>query len=145
MPRFLRNVLLLSSCLALTLPLMGQVYNTPETDVKQGPAVVLEKDAGSSGMLVAIDPVTGELRQPTAAEASVLSAAESQKKAAKGELRMVTLAAGGVMIELDDSFLNYSVLRIGENGHFHASCVGAHEVDTILRLPVRVAQPLEEK
>ncbi|MGZ5445474.1 MAG: post-PEP-CTERM-1 domain-containing protein [Thermoanaerobaculia bacterium] len=112
--------------------LSAQVYHAPETDA----------DAGKAGMVVAIDAVTGELRQPTAKEAAALRAAAPP---AARELKITRTSSGMVMIELDESFLDYYTVRIGDDGRLHTACVGADEVDTILRLPVRATPLMEEK
>ena len=93
-------------------------------------------------MVAAIDPVTGELRQPTAKEAAALTMA--QPRLAR-ELKVTQTASGMVMIELDESFLDYLTVRIGDDGRLHTACARANEVDTILRLPVQTTPALEEK
>jgi len=113
--------------------LSAQVVHVPESDA----------DAGKAGMVVAIDPVTGELRQPTRKEAAGLT---MRQPSPARELKVTRMSSGMVMIELDDSFLDYLTVRLGEDGHLHTACARADQVDTILRLPVRAATPaMEEK
>jgi hypothetical protein len=123
-------------CLTLLFCLMAgglsaQVYQVPEADTS----------APTGGMTAAIDPVTGQLRQPTPEEASLLAV----KAAPLRELKVTQMANGMVMIELDESFLDYLTVRIGEDGDLHAACTRADQVDTILRLPVRATPLMEEK
>lgn len=119
-------------CMAAS-SLSAQVYHAPETDA----------DAGKAGMVVAIDAVTGELREPTAKEAAALRAAAPAATAR--ELKITRTSSGMVMIELDESFLDYYTVRIGDDGRLHTACVSAEQVDTILRLPVRATPLMEEK
>lgn len=139
-----RVVLVLSLCLTLSFPLLAQVYESPETDAKPAAVAMQPAEDASAGMLIAIDPVTGALRQPTAAEAAALTALQPAK-APKLHLEAMQMATGGIMIELDDSYLDYLTVRIDEAGHLHSACVRSEQVDTVLRLPVRSTVKLEEK
>jgi hypothetical protein len=143
MSRAVRPIVLLLLSMTVSLPLMAQVYRSPETDAQR--PTVAPVNAPAEGMLVAIDPVTGELRQPTAAEAAALTMAQREKVAPTRVLRIVQTASGMAMIELDDSFLEYFTVRIGEDGKLHGACAQPDQVDTVLRLPVRTAPKLEEK
>ena len=118
-------------CVAATSS-SAQVYQAPPTDA----------DAGQSGMVVAIDAATGQLRQPTAKEAAALTAAHA---APARPLKVTRTSTGMVMIELDESFLDYLTVRIGDDGRLHTACARVDQVDTILRLPVRTTPALEEK
>lgn len=110
----------------------AQVVKTPEADIS--PA--------RDGMVVAIDKVTGALRQPTASEAAALAPAQ---RTPFRQLKVSRTAGGAVMMELDESFLDYFTVRVADDGSLHAACAHAAQVDTILRLPVRTAPVMEEK
>ena len=127
-PRF-QFLLLILMCVAAS-SLSAQVYHAPETD------------AAKPGMMIAIDAATGELRQPTAKEAAALTAT---RPAPARALKVTRTSSGMVMIELDESFLDYLTVRIGEDGRLHTACARPEQVDTILRLPVRATPALEEK
>lgn len=126
--QFFMLLLLLLAASAIS----AQVAKTPESDDRPG----------REGMVVAIDKATGQLRQPTADEAAVLTAPQ---RTPLRQLKVGRTAGGAVMIELDETFLDYFTVRLGEDGGLHALCTHADQVDTILRLPVRTAPVMEEK
>lgn len=86
----------------------------------------------SSAMRVAKDPLTGELRAPTAEESAALDKAGSAKGARRAPRGLLTgrvnpqaeiAADGTVSQELDDSSLSYMVMTRDADGSFHMVCV----------------------
>lgn len=131
--------------LSLTsLPLFAQIYRAPETDAPSRKPAAATVKTPDDGVMVAIDPATGALRQPTKAEVEALTGAR-EKAGAPRALRLTRTATGMTMVELDDSFLEYLTVRRDADGRLHAACVHAEQVPSILRLPVPAVQPLEEK
>ena len=126
------HLLVMILILLAATAMSGQVVRTQETDASPG----------REGMTVAIDRATGQLRQPTASEAAALA---PPHRTPFHQLKVGRTAGGAVMIELDESFLDYLTVRIADDGSLHTACTHAAQVDTILRLPVRTAPLMEEK
>jgi len=80
----------------------------------------------SNGMMVAIDPATGKIRQPTAAEALALSArTPMMTKAAtmSSDPQVVTFADGTMSAELSPEYLNVWLAQINPDGSLSQACV----------------------
>ncbi len=87
------------------------------------PAAAKGHDAGN-GVMAAIDPATGKLRQPTAAESKALAAGvESLLKRSPSTLQAKRTADGTMSVDLGTSFLNISVAQVGPNGAIQQLCV----------------------
>jgi len=91
------------------------------------PAFAGEKPAagkGNNGVMAAIDPATGKLRQPTAAESKALAAGiESLLKRSASTLQAKQTADGTMSVDLGTSFLNISIAQVGPDGAIHQICV----------------------
>src|ERR1700712_2281581 len=82
------------------------------------PAFAGEKPAApkgaGNGLMAAIDPATGKLRQPTAAESKALAAGVQAMFQSPVEGLQAKLTADGTMsVNLGTSFLNISVAQVG--------------------------------
>ena len=87
------------------------------------PAAGKGQGAGN-GLMAAIDPATGKLRQPTAAESKALAAGvESMFKLAPSSLQAKQTADGTMSLDLGTTFLNISVAQVGPNGAIQQICV----------------------
>ncbi|HEY0558432.1 MAG TPA: hypothetical protein VGG20_29545, partial [Thermoanaerobaculia bacterium] len=85
------------------------------------PAFAAEKPAApkgaGNGLMAAIDPATGKLRQPTAAESKALAAGiESMLKSSASTLQAKQTADGTMSVNLGTSFLNISIAQVGPDG-----------------------------
>jgi hypothetical protein len=80
---------------------------------------------GGSGLVAGVDPVTGQLRQPTSAEFKKLAdALKSQVFAnATGTVAITEFADGTVSADLGQNFMNMSIVRINPDGSTSAACV----------------------
>jgi hypothetical protein len=90
------------------------------------PAFAGEKPAlgKGNGAMVAIDPATGKLRQPTAAESKALAAGiESMLKSSASTLQAKQTADGTMSVNLGTSFLNISIAQVGPDGSIQQICV----------------------
>src|SRR3954447_23376929 len=90
------------------------------------PAFAGEKPAAAKGhgMMAAIDPATGKLRQPTAAESKALAAGvESLLKSSASTLQAKQTADGTMSVDLGTSFLNISIAQVGPDGGIQQICV----------------------
>ena len=76
-----------------------------------------------SGMMVAIDPATGKIRQPTAAESKALVAGiqEMTKASVKPELKQ--FSDGTMSVDLSNSYLNISMVQMQPDGSIREVCV----------------------
>lgn len=87
------------------------------------PAAKKGQGAGN-GMMAAIDPATGKLRQPTAAESKALAAGiESMLKSSASSLQAKQTADGTMSVDLGTSFLNISIAQVGPDGSIQQICV----------------------
>lgn len=79
---------------------------------------------GLSGASVAVDPVTGRLRQPTPGEMAALSQAMSTRFGAGIEHVAVEQAADGTLTaHLGTEALNVWIASVGPDGRLHSTCV----------------------
>ncbi|MCV2353679.1 hypothetical protein LNV09_05825 [Paucibacter sp. B2R-40] len=116
--------------------------------------VTLLAASAASAATVAKDPVTGELRAPTASEAQALSQpassgrvgvkAASTSTQARGLLtgrinpQPVQHADGSVEHELDESSLSFSVATRNSDGSISQACVtGAQAADAAMKAPAK--------
>jgi hypothetical protein len=101
------------------------------------PAQVLP--AASVGMRVARDPVDGTLTMPGPDEVGL------EMQARIGERRPVAMtrrANGAIRAQLDESFHEYAVVRIGADGRPHWTCVsGPAEAERALKAPPATRTP----
>lgn len=112
------------------------------------PAFAGEKPAAAkgqatgNGVMAAINPATGKLRQPTAAESKALAAGvESLLKRSVSTLQAKQTPDGTMSVDLGTSFLSISVAQVGPNGAIQQICVdNAAEANAL----VTTATPLYE-
>ena len=88
-----------------------------------GAATAPAQPSSAAGMVVAIDPETGALTQPTAAQMQELQ----QPPQKTSEVTTYRLADGTVIANLDESFDSYSVVEIGADGKIQHLCQTARE------------------
>ncbi len=103
----------------------AHLITVPHATLLSGPATLAGGDSGvGEGMRAAIDPVTGELRPPSAAQLRLLDAQSAT-------LGLRTAAApvqverpdGTVMMALSAELMNYSIAEIGLDGTVSFRCV----------------------
>jgi hypothetical protein len=94
---------------------------------------------GSSGMMIGIDPVTGSKQMPSPAFRSALQAPALDRS--QIGLQVVHKPDGSRMIDLQDRFQDYTVVRIGPDGRKIETCVQGPDVDAALRAPAVPAPP----
>jgi hypothetical protein len=125
----IRAILVFSALIALPV-LAGEAPPTPAA-TPTAPAVgspakkaVKKADpkpaAGAADMIVAKDPVTGELRPATAAEREQLL---GRRPLVSPERTVVTLPDGSVMVELGDADMSYALATRGPDGKITQRCV----------------------
>jgi hypothetical protein len=80
--------------------------------------------AANSGLMVAIDPATGKIRQPTAAEAKALVAGiQEMTKASAVQPELKQSSDGTMSVDLSSSFLNISMVQVQADGSIREVCV----------------------
>jgi hypothetical protein len=95
-----------------------------------------------NGMQVAIDPVTGGIRQPTAAESQALGARPTFMTKAASSAQGTTFADGTMSAVLPVDNLNVWVVQLNADGSLSQVCVdGANAANT----NPAAAPALEEK
>lgn len=79
---------------------------------------------GAAGMIIAIDPETGAIVPPSAAQVLRLTSAErTGLQRSSAGLTQVRLPNGTVMVDLQGRFMEYSVLRLDLQGRPRAACM----------------------
>lgn len=77
-----------------------------------------------SGLMVAIDPATGKVRQPTAAESKALVAGiQEMTKASAVQPKLKQFPDGTMSVDLSTSFLNISMAQVQPDGSIREVCV----------------------
>lgn len=89
--------------------------------------------AGAAGMVIAIDPETGTLVPPSAAQLMRLTSAERTGLMRTSEgLSEVRLPDGTVMVDLQGRFMEFTVVRLDPEGRLQFA--GVNEAPAVLRL-----------
>lgn len=85
-------------------------------------------------MVAAKDPVTGQLRAPTAEEIAALQPVKPDTKGREGApaLRSQRLPNGAVVTTLDSSYDLYSVASKDADGKIQRACVPASRLDAVV-------------
>jgi hypothetical protein len=105
--------------LMASLAVAGQGHGADKKAPDQGPQTGRLDDATVEvgGQQVHLDPVTGQLRQPTPEEAAALAAALDRQFGKKAEgVTFSNLPGGGVAARLDDSFMEAMTVTRGADG-----------------------------
>jgi hypothetical protein len=94
-----------------------------------------------NGLQVAIDPVTGQIRQPTAAESRVLAGPIAGQFMAKSAPQFTQWADGTISMVLTEEYLNVWLVGLNADGSVSQACVDGYNAgSTQLAPPV-----MEEK
>ncbi|HYX23859.1 MAG TPA: hypothetical protein VFC23_06880 [Thermoanaerobaculia bacterium] len=113
-PRFAALALGALAALAMAVPASAG-HKAPAVPGAQAP---------SNGLMVAIDPATGKIRQPTAAEALALSAqTPMMTKVAITGSEFTTFADGTTSAVLGPEFLNVWLVQVNPDGSLSQVCV----------------------
>jgi hypothetical protein len=99
--------------------------------------------------MVSVDPETGKLRAPTAAEREALQALQAGTTKALVRVAQPTLVEklpdGRVRARLGPEHLHYSVARVKPDGTLSSDCVSAGKVDAASSAPAPPAPAPTEK
>ena len=116
-------------CLFLAGPLIAADQAPPPSASKEEPAAhdsAAPVAPAAAGLVVFVDPVTGKLRQPDAAEIRALTAPRPGSAAARGvqaPLEMKSGPGGAVGIVLDSRYEAFMVVTKAPDGRLVTSCL----------------------
>jgi hypothetical protein len=97
---------------------------TSEAPKNALPATIAPSPAGAGGLMIFIDPLTGKIRQPDAADISELLSLRPQPQTPFIARPFVSpTPGGGVGVMLDDSFHNYMVVTKKPDGSLLMDCL----------------------
>ncbi|MFI5180850.1 MAG: post-PEP-CTERM-1 domain-containing protein [Thermoanaerobaculia bacterium] len=134
------GVLVVSGVLVLSSPAFG------EEPKSTAPAA---ESAGKAAprMIIVKDPVTGELRAPTAQEIEALrSASPTPKLSVGGQPTSVEkLLSGRVRARLGPEYMRFSVVRKNPDGTISTDCVPGSKVDGALSASAPAAKSAAEE
>lgn len=142
------TILALGTLTTLALAVPASAAQTPQKDKAPGRNHV-EAEAPASGMMVAIDPATGKLRQPTAAESQALTGQVktmmmTKAAAASAASQVTTYPDGTMSAVLPPDLLNVWMVQLNADGTLSEVCIdGAHAASTANAQPATPA--FEEK
>lgn len=106
---------------------LAVAQQAPEAGKKAAPPRLERKAPGGKGLVVFVDPVTGQIRQADAAEIGSLvsppGAPDAAAPAAEKPLVMKYGPGGAVGVVLDERFENFMVVTKTPDGKLAMSCV----------------------
>jgi hypothetical protein len=130
--------------------LVAQATPAPEQnrasnpDKKETPQAGAQNTPGAGGLVIFIDPVTKQIRQPEPGEMQQLLGPETQKVVGGAPLVRKTLAGGGVGVVLDSSFDSYTVVTKQPDGKLSMGCVtGERKAEELVSTGAPVSETVE--
>ncbi|MEO6192256.1 MAG: hypothetical protein ABIS20_04555 [Thermoanaerobaculia bacterium] len=97
------------------------------------PAFAAGPKPAGTGLTAAVEPATGKLRQPTAAENRALAEGVRAMLKSSAPLPLKQFADGTMSIELGASFLNISVAQVQPGGTLRQVCIdNAQSADALM-------------
>jgi hypothetical protein len=122
-------------------PASTPVQNAPATPA-QAPSA---EAAGQAGMRAFIDPVTGQLREPTAEEAAALTRFVARALALPTGPQVVRHPNGMLSAQLGDEYMNDVVVRKNPDGTLSWVCVPRPLSESVLTTPAPPKSPELER
>ena len=116
--------------LGATLAVGGESESHASAEAVEPVEAEGEAPVSVAGMTVFIDQETGELRQPTAEEAAVLSAAVQRLfggQRARTAHKQITHKSGAIGVKLGLEHLAFSVATLGDDGELSYDCASSPE------------------
>ncbi len=120
---------------------------TRRTEAQPVDAAIVNAAAEQSGMQVAIDPVTGQLRAPNAEEARILTAAlRLTLNDSSDGLQGVRLANGAEMLPLEGRYMNVFIALMHPEGGLQTECVSnADQAAAVVAAAVKAPVVVDRK
>jgi len=136
--------LVVTGALLLSSPVLaGDEKSTAPAGEKPEAAAECPSPGEAPKLMVAVDPVTGKLRAPTAAEREALQALQAGTTRALVRVAEPTLVEklpdGRVRARLGPEHAHYSVARVKPDGTLSKDCVPAGKVDAASSAPAPAA------
>jgi hypothetical protein len=129
--------------------LAGDEKSTAPAGEKPEAAAECPSPGKAPKVMVAVDPVTGKLRAPTAAEREALQALQAGATKALVRVAQPTLVErlpdGHVRARLGPEHARYSVARVNPDGTLSLECVPAGRVDANVRAAAPASPAAAEK
>jgi len=100
-----------------------ETKSVPETK----PAVKKTPAASQNGLMVSKDPVTGELRAPTAAESQALTNQPQSLLSVDAPVQIIQNPNGSLTAILGPAQMTYSVVKKGPDGTITMECVSGEK------------------
>ena len=128
MLRYTIAVVCFAATVAAAPPAEGRKEQRPSENQATAKAGALSKESlekvrRAAGMIVYLDPVTGEMRAPTSQErAALLGQADVRSTAQAAPNRPVQLPGGGLAIQTDSSGFDFAVATQDAHGKIHYHC-----------------------
>jgi hypothetical protein len=86
-----------------------------------------------AGVMVSVDPQTGQIRQPSPEEIKALTEGLQKQFGSPTPVKVVEYPNGMVSVELPDDYMQYTVLQVNPDGTRTVECVtGATAADALL-------------
>jgi hypothetical protein len=105
------------------------------------PLAMLNTSHAAEAMRVVRDPVTGELRGPTAVEAAAFEKAEAQLRASQGRKPQPPVEIrhpdGSIEMKLGEDTHMYSVVRERDDGSLAMACLPAKQAQDFVKAGAR--------
>jgi hypothetical protein len=137
-----------SGALAQAVPQIPDGKTAPDTEKKKDvPPPGARSAPAAGGLVVFIDPVTGKIRQPSAAEiGSLVSPPAAVTPLAVKPLVTITGPGGAVGVVLDSSFDSYMVVTKKPDGKLAMDCVvGGKKADEAVSAGAKGAKKPDDK
>lgn len=136
-----------SGALAQVVPPPPDAKKAPEPGKRAAPAPGEPGAPAAGGLVVFIDPATGKIRQPTAAEiGSLVSPPAAVTPLVAKPLAMKFGPGGAVGVVLDSRFESFMVVTKTPDGKLATDCVvGGKKADEIVSAGAKTARKPDEK
>ena len=137
------GVLSASFALAQQAPPPADAKKAPEAEKKAAPPPGTPGAPGTGGLVVFIDPVTGQIRQPDAAEIGSLAPPPAAVTSLVEEPLVMKFGPGGAVgVVLDSRFESFMVVTKKSDGTLAMDCLdGKKKADEAVALATTLAKP----
>lgn len=100
---------------------MVKPFENP-TDFTRKESNKVESHKQAKGIRAFADPITGQLREPTAEEIHQINLNQNNARVQRQPLQVVSHADGRRSVKLDDRYMMNARVVVDENGHTQAHC-----------------------
>jgi hypothetical protein len=119
-----KSLLALAGLAVLTLLATLSPASAQTVSVERAKKKQTSDAAGAAGQQAAVDPKTGKLRQPTAAESQALSEQFKRQSGRAAQTPVVTYRLdGSVSVDLTPEYMDAAVVKLNPDGSLSMECV----------------------